>query len=191
MFPATSAQWNSIRGTTESTTTTTTTTTTAPLEYTNDSEYETLEDLLTSIDYDFVRYSFYTANRAYVYYEHMENYEGFLETYVLNKNQKLTNNQTTIDIKSLEILGYSAWAKKYSEQFVCAINIYSYDHYGEIQETPTLFPHTTILIYYNGIVEVIRSKCTYMTIEEGSFDWDLFLKEYFYYFDIWGLDEGK
>jgi hypothetical protein len=26
-----------------------------------------------------------------------------------------------------------------------------------------------------------------MTIEEGSFDWDLFLKEYFYYFDIWGL----
>jgi hypothetical protein len=113
----------------------------------------------------------------------------------LNKNQKLTNNQTTIDVKSVEIIKHSTWAKKYSEQFIASIGLYSYDCYTEYQGTQILYCHTTITIYYNGLVEVIYSKgnyvTRYMTIEEGSFDWDLFLKEYFYYFDIWGLDEGK
>jgi hypothetical protein len=41
----------------------------------------------------------------------------------LNKNQKLTNNQTTIDVKSVEIIKHSTWANKYSEQYDIGITI--------------------------------------------------------------------
>jgi hypothetical protein len=83
-----------------------------------------------------------------------------LETYVLNKNQKLTHNPTTIDVKSVEIIKHSTWANKYSEQFIASIGLYSYDCYTEYQGTQILYCHTTITIYYNGLVEVIYSKGT-------------------------------
>ena len=75
-----------------------TTTTTAP-----ELEYITLEELVESIDYEFVTLGFYTNNGLYRYPgEEIEDLDYFLNTFIKNKNQMMTDDNEYVNQKSNE-----------------------------------------------------------------------------------------
>ena len=170
-------------GTTSTTSGEVTSTTTAP-----ELEYITLEELVESIDYEFVTLGFYTNNGLYRYPgEEIEDLDYFLNTFIKNKNQMMTDDNEYVNQKSNEVYKHISNSRVLAEWFICNINFWGYSEYwGDV------VPFAGMCIYYNGTVEFwIDDENTYsryISVESGAIDWDMILDEYFYYFDVRGLE---
>ena len=150
---------------------TTTTATTVPKD---PDKIETLEELIFQIDYDFILYRFYTANRSFSSKSiRIDDFEDFFEILTKNTNQPITNNEDLVRELHSQTHYRALMSDDFEEQLVLSMG------FCQIIDT-IVMEQVTIHIYADGRVYIIGVLGDYITINSGIVDWELILSEYFY-----------